>query len=49
MTEWNTEVENFEVKIKLDANSYLCALKVKKYSYVSWPRSAALLISALKY
>ena len=49
MNEWNPEIEECSVKIKLSDNSYLIQLRVKKYSYLSWPRETVLLATALRY
>lgn len=49
MNEWNPDIEESNIKIKLSDNSYLVQVRVKKYSYMSWPRETILLVTALMY
>ena len=49
MNEWNPEIEECRVMTKISDTCYLLQIKVKKYSYMAWPRGVVVVAECVKY
>lgn len=49
MAAWNPEVEDVRIKTKISEHLYLLEIKIKKYSYLAWPRGAVAVAEAVRY